>query len=160
MGESTDGGNKSGYEAAIAELRLIAGMPDANVTPEQNAEWSSAQKALDRFFRVPDTAPDACDLGSHTAAAAAWSEEPANTISGVIVGPLKLAVADLQPGAARNPCYIAAIDDLTDLESATKSTIAQSYTQPCDFSVVGYEVAYLDALFQEAVLTAPGECSA
>ena len=47
-------------------------------------------------------------------------------------GPLKQAVADLKPEAGKDPCYAAAIDDLTDLESATKSKIArEGHRPPC-----------------------------
>jgi len=159
LAESTGTGEKAKYSAAIAELRVIEHMPDAMISPRENAEWRAAQSALDRFFRVPQSAPYNFDCNTVTnKAAAAWREEPTNASSGVIIGPLKQAVADLEPGAGKDVCSAAAIDDLTDLESATKSQIAQSYRPPCDLTVIGFEIAYLDAFFSYSALTNPDEC--
>lgn len=162
IAESTSSGEKARYSAAIAELEVIEHMPDAMVSPRENAEWRAAQSALDSFFKVPQTAPYKveCDTVINKAAAAAWRKEPANASSGVIIGPLKRAVADLEPEAAKDPCYAAAIDDLTDLESATKSEIAQSFRPPCAPTVVFFEIAYLDAFFWPPAPTLQGECQA
>jgi hypothetical protein len=162
VAESTSSGEKAKYSAAIAELEVIEHMPDAMLSPRENAEWRAAQSALDRFFKVPHTAPYNvdCDTVINKAAAAAWGREPANVRSGVIIGPLKQAVADLEPEAGEDPCYAAAIDDLTDLESATKSEIAQSYRPPCDLTVVFFEIAYLDAFFMTSALTNQDVCQA
>jgi hypothetical protein len=159
MAESKDAGEKARYSAAIAELEVIEHMAPMG-SPQKNAEWRAAQSALDRFFKVSQTDPYNldCDAVISKAAAAAWEKEPANATSGVIVGPLKQAVADLEAEAGRDPCYAAAIDDLTDLESATRSEIAQSYRPPCELTVVGYEIAYLDAFFWTPALTRRGEC--
>jgi hypothetical protein len=160
MAESTDSGEKARYTVAMAELELIEHMPDAMVTARERAEWRAAQSALDRFFKVPQGAPYnlECDTVINKAAAAAWGKEPPNAIAGVIVGPLKQAVADLEPGAGTDACYAAAIDDLKDLESATKSEITGSYIPPCDLTVVGLKIAYLDAFFMSAAFVHTGEC--
>jgi hypothetical protein len=171
MAESTDAGEKAQYSAAIAQLEVIEHMPDAMVSGKENAKWRAAQSALDRFFKVPQTDPYnlECDAVINKAATAAWEREPANATSGVIVGPLKQAVVDLEPEAGRDACYSAAIDDLTDLVSATKSGIAHSYSPPCDLTVLGFEIAYLDGFFTlmstfhqafSPVLTHQGQCQA
>lgn len=160
--ESTDAGQKGKYHAAIAELEVIERMPAAMVSPQEDAEWRAEQTALDRFFKVPQSVPYAidCDTVIDKAAAAAWGKEPANASSGVIIGPLREAVAHLEPGAGKDPCYAAAIDDLTDLESATRSMIAQDYRPPCEFTVVGDEIYYLDEFFWTAALAHQNECQA
>lgn len=116
VGESTDRGKTAGYQAAIADLQLIDHMPSAMVTTKEARRWRAAQSALDRFFKVPKTAPYGsayeCSTGSSKAAAAAWAKEPNNTTSGVVVGPLERAAADLRSEAGRNPCFASAIDDL------------------------------------------------
>ena len=162
IAESTGSGEKARYSAAIAELQVIDHMPDAMISPRENAEWRAAQSALDHFFKVPQTAPYKveCDTVINKAAAAAWGKEPVDASSGVIIGPLKRAVADLEPEAGKDPCYAAAIDDLTNLESATKSEIAQSYRPPCDLTVVWFKIAYLDAFFMTPALENQGECQA
>lgn len=43
----------AGYAAAIAELRQLAGLPDAQQTPAQNAEYHHDIDALNRFFHTP-----------------------------------------------------------------------------------------------------------
>jgi len=168
MAESTDAMEKAKYSAAIAELEVIEHMPAADVTPQLTAEWRAAQSALDRFFKVPQSDPYNLPCGSaiSKAAAAAWEKEPAKAASGVIIGPLKLAVADLEPEAGGDACSGAAIDDLKDLESATKSEVAHGYSPPCELTVLGFEIAYLDAFFTPIslyqsftpVLTYQGEC--
>jgi len=162
IAESTDADEKAKYAPAIAELEVIEHMPDAMVSPQENAEWKAAQSALDRFFEVPQSAPykTECDTVIDKAAAADWGKDPANASSGVIIGPLKEAAADLEPRAGRDPCYAAAIDDLTDLESATKSAIAQDYKPPCEFTLVGDEIYYLDEFFWTAALGHQDECQA
>ena len=99
--ESTDADEKARYAAAIAGLEVIEHMPDAMVSPQENAEWGVAQSSLDRFFEVPQSAPYKIDCATAIGkpAAEAWGKEPANAGSGVIIGPLKEAVADLEPGA-------------------------------------------------------------
>jgi hypothetical protein len=159
IAESKGTGEKAKYSAAIAELEVIENMPDGTISPRESAEWGAAQSALDRFFKVPQTAPN--NIGCfviNKAAAAAWGKEPASASSGVIIGPLKQAVADLKPEAGRDPCYAAAIDDLTDLESATKSQITQCFRPPSDLTVVGIEIIYLDALFMTSPLANTDEC--
>ena len=132
------------------------------VSPQENAEWGVAQSSLDRFFEVPQSAPYKIDCATAIGkpAAEAWGKEPANAGSGVIIGPLKEAVADLEPGAGGDPCFAAAIDDLRISQSATKSVIAQDYRPPCDFTVVGDEICYLDEFFWTAALGYEGECQA
>jgi hypothetical protein len=169
VAESADASESAEYSGAIAQLEVMERMPDANVTAQENAEAGAAQSALDRFFKLPPIDPYNldCHTVSDKAAVVAWEQEPTYATSGVIVGPLKHLVADLEPEADKDPCYAAAIDDLMDLESATKSEIAHSYISPCDLTVLGFEIAYLDGFFalmspfQQGftwVLTNQGEC--
>ena len=164
IAESTDRGDKSGYEGAITQLQVIESIPDASVTPEESLRWSVAKSQLDHFFKAPQSAPYTynCDpiIGRAVPGAAEWNKEPANTTSGVDVGPLRQAIAALRPQARTNPCYAAAIDDLTALESASSTSIAQSYSPACTFTVVGFEILYLNALFQTGALTNPKACQA
>jgi hypothetical protein len=159
MAEAVDVSEKGEYAAAIADLDVIEDMPAAGVTSQLHAKWRAAQSALDRFFKVPQANPYNLNCaGGNKAAVAAWEKEPVNASSGVVVGLLKRAVADLEPEAGKDACDAAAIDDLRDLESATKSQIADSFRPPCDFRFVGFEISYLDAFFWAPVLAHQGEC--
>ena len=159
MAESTDAGEKAQYSAAIAQLETIGRMPDAMATDQESVEARAAQSALDGFFKVPQSAPYTFNCGTvvNKNAASAWGKEPAKANAGPIIASLRQAVADLEPEAGRNPCSAAAIDDLKDLESTTKSEIAQS-SRPCDPTVVGFEIAYLDAFFMTAAFVPKGQC--
>jgi hypothetical protein len=53
LGESTDGGDTSGYPAAISELIQLAFIPEMDVTPSQSAEGDADTDALDVFFGTP-----------------------------------------------------------------------------------------------------------
>lgn len=162
MAEAVDVSERTEYSTAISELEVIEHMPDADVTSQLYARWRSAQSAVDRFFKVPQVDPYnlPCDTVVNKAAVAAWEEEPANTNSGVLVDPLKRAVADLEPEAGKDACAAAAIDDLRDVESATKSEIANSFRPPCNLTVVWFEIAYLDAFFWAPALGNGGGCQA
>jgi hypothetical protein len=52
-GEVTDGGNTSGYLAAITALGELAALPDAQQTPAQNAAFHADIAALNTFFNTP-----------------------------------------------------------------------------------------------------------
>jgi hypothetical protein len=52
-GLSTDR-NTSGYAAAISELQSLTQLPDAMLTPAQDAEETMDQTALDTFFNTPN----------------------------------------------------------------------------------------------------------
>lgn len=49
-GQSTDGGDISGYAAAIKNLETLASLPSTGLSAGQQAEAQSALAALDRFF--------------------------------------------------------------------------------------------------------------
>jgi hypothetical protein len=53
LGASIDGGDTSGYAAAIFELTQIAYIPEMDVTPSQRAEFEADANALDNFFGTP-----------------------------------------------------------------------------------------------------------
>jgi hypothetical protein len=53
LGESVDGGNTSGYPAAISELTQLASIPEMDVTPVQSAEGDADTNSLDIFFATP-----------------------------------------------------------------------------------------------------------
>ena len=62
-GETTDGGDTSGYAAAAAELNDLASLPDTSETPAQMAQFQSDVQALDTFFATPGlyiTSPTTC----------------------------------------------------------------------------------------------------
>jgi len=153
-GGKTDMGNKSEYPAVIASIESIERLPDANVTPAQSAEFQSDQSFIDSFFNLQS--PPSCSPSTSTAtreAAAAWFTEPDNTISGVVVAPLRTAVGDLQLADTEDPsdtgCYPAAIDDLTALESATQDDIAASAAPEGNYANTpfGDEIGYLNRFF-------------
>jgi len=52
-GLSTDTGNTSGYQTAIAQLTELASIPITSLTPEQMAEGEALTAALDTFFNTP-----------------------------------------------------------------------------------------------------------
>jgi hypothetical protein len=53
LGEGIDGGDTSGYPAAIGELTQIASVPQMFGNPSQGAEFSTDTNALDIFFGTP-----------------------------------------------------------------------------------------------------------
>jgi hypothetical protein len=50
LGQRTDGGDTSGYPAAIFELIQLASIPETDVTPAQSAEADTDVSALSVFF--------------------------------------------------------------------------------------------------------------
>jgi hypothetical protein len=52
-GKSTDGGDTSGYAAAITHLKELVTLPDAQQTPAQNAAYHADINALNAFFKTP-----------------------------------------------------------------------------------------------------------
>jgi len=52
-GEATDGGDTSGYPAAIKDLKSLESLPDAQQTPAQGAEYRADIDALNKFFKTP-----------------------------------------------------------------------------------------------------------
>jgi hypothetical protein len=52
-GKSTDRGDTSGYPAAIAHLKELVSLPDAQQTPAQNAAYHADINALNAFFNTP-----------------------------------------------------------------------------------------------------------
>ena len=43
----------SGYTTAEAQLRQLASLPDAMLSPEQQSEYSQDMRALNQFFDTP-----------------------------------------------------------------------------------------------------------
>jgi hypothetical protein len=120
---------------------------------------------LAAFFDLPATAMDtACGSAFGTSAAAAWDREPANNTSGIIVGPLEQAAADLKQKINTNSCFPAVIADLESLESAKRAEVAASNLNLVTFDgsdLVGAEIAFLNGLFDEPeVMPANGDCCA
>jgi hypothetical protein len=155
-GESTDPGNRAGYAEAIAVLRDLMTLPDANVSPAQDAEANQWTAQLDAFFGTPAAARNSSCFENVTtqskAAATMWSQEPAGTSRGIVLGPLQSAVADLLKAPAGTPCYAAAIDDLQKLQTATPAQIAATSTssapQSLDTMLVLGRITYLNVFFQ------------
>jgi hypothetical protein len=159
MAEAAGAQERARYSAAIADLEVIEHMPAADVVPKLRTRWRTAQLALDRFFQVPLAAPYGreCSRASRTAVAA-WDQEPVSASTGVVIGPLKRAVTILEGQSGTNACAAAAMDDLKDLASATRSEIAHSYGPRCNVTALGFEIFYLDAFFFSARLTNPTDC--
>jgi hypothetical protein len=153
-GEQTDTGSTGGYAAAIARLQNYASLPDAMLTPAQSAEATADVDQLNTFFGVT-SAEDDCQLGGGTPAASAWATEPTGTSSGVDVAALQQAAAALGQQTGLDACP-AGVDDLKALESASAAQVAASAGSGNVPTVVGDEIAYLNALFQTNVLTSGG----
>jgi hypothetical protein len=154
-GAESDPGNRSRYPAVIAAIEDMERLPITSVTPAQSAEFQSDESLVDDFFRLGHS-PPSCGPDTSTAtapAAAAWFTEPHDTTSGVAVSPLKTAVADLQRAVTEDPsgsgCYPAAIDDLVDLESATRADIAASEAPGDNHADTSFgdEIGYLNQFF-------------
>ena len=153
-GEVTDTGNTSGYPAAIAAIENFETLPLTGSTPAQSARAAADLTKIDRFFHVPLL--KACGMASGAAgrtAATAWDTEPRGTSSGIAVGPLRRALADLARQLRTHPagtsCYPAATADLRNLESATKADIAASAAETTGrgYNLYGAEIAYLNYFF-------------
>jgi len=132
-GESTDSGNASRYDAAIAAIRDFESLPITGVTPELAARVNADTAEVNRFFGLhPTTGAAGCNASGPgmTSAGKAWSREPGNTSSGVLVSPLMQATTDLERGMTTDSgdrsCYPTAIADLGSMESASRSEIAES----------------------------------
>jgi hypothetical protein len=153
-GEVTDTGNTSGYPAVIAAIENFETLPLTDNTPAQQARGAADLTKIDRFFRVPVLT--ACGVASGAAgraAAAAWDTEPRGISSGIVVGPLRRALADLAQQVKTHPagtsCYPAATADLRNLESATRADIAASAVETTGrgYNLYGAEIAYLNYFF-------------
>jgi hypothetical protein len=156
-GQSADPGNKSGYAAAIAAIENFENLPLTSVTPAEDAEGQADFKVVNTFFDLPvSTYVPSCSDDPGSPAATAWSDEPANTTSGLLLVPLERAAANLEQGVSTNSCFPAAIADLQSLESATRGDILASSAETSGrgFNLYGAEIAYLSDLFGTDVLTA------
>jgi hypothetical protein len=156
-GESTDSGSKSGYAAAIAAIEDFEKLPITSVTPSEDAEGNADFQVVNTFFDLPGaTDVPSCTNDPGSPAAAAWSSEPANTTSGILLGPLERAVSNLEPRINTNSCFPAAIADLQSLESATRADIVASSAETTGrgSNLYGAEITYLNVLFGTDVLTA------
>jgi hypothetical protein len=156
QGQAADPGNRSGYTRAIAAIEDFERLPITSVTPSQDAEATADVNEVNTFFGLPTTGTvPSCGVLSDGAAVAAWSSEPPDTTSGILVAPLQRAVSDLRSGAGSNPCTPAAIADLENLESATAADIAASAGETTGGtpSLFGAGIAFLNDFFQSPVLT-------
>jgi hypothetical protein len=154
-------GNTSGYGAAIAAIIDFATIPITSVTQAENAQIKTDLAEVNKFFGLPRSTWNGECISSGSgvdAAASAWATEPSGTSHGTRARPLKAAVSDLSRGfhtdTGDRSCYPAAIADLKNLESATKSEIAAS-SQNTSFDaytpagLVGAEIVYLNGFFSE-----------
>jgi hypothetical protein len=163
-GESTHTGDTSGYAAAIAAIKDYETLPDTDFTDADAVEARRDSAVILPFFGLTGSDQSLsggnCNVSWPTAIAAtkAWVTEPANTSSGIIVGPLQEAVTYLQQGLTTDSCdksdYPAAIADLQNLESASSADIAASSgLVPSGayviHTLIGDEIAYLDEFFQQ-----------
>ena len=156
VGETSDPGNRAGYADAIAVLKDLETLPDANVSPAQVGEYDRWTAELDNFFDTPaSTRSQSCVenvTAQSRAAALMWSQEPAGTSSGVDLSPLQEALGDLKEAAAGTPCYAAAITDLQGLETATAAEVAATavFTAPQSEAtmLIGGRIDYLNLFFQ------------
>jgi hypothetical protein len=130
-GEITDAGRKAGYDVAVAAIKGLERIPLTSATRAQRARAAADLSKLDAFFHV--RLLTTCGVASGPAARAAaraWNSEPHDSTSGIIVAPLRRALADLDRQRAMQradtSCYPAAIADLRNLESATRADIAAS----------------------------------
>jgi hypothetical protein len=153
-GEQTDTGSTGGYAGAIASLQNYASLPDAMLTPAQSADATANVSQLNTFFGVT-SAEDDCQLGAGTPAASAWGTEPTGTSAGVDVAGLQQSGAALEQQTGLDACP-AGVDDLKALESASPAQIADSSGSGNVPTIVGDEIAYLNALFQTDVLSSGG----
>jgi hypothetical protein len=153
-GEVTDGGSKARYRAAIAAIHGFESLPLTDTTPAQRRRADADVSKLDRFFHIPVLTM--CGVASGPAARAAaraWETEPDDSTSGIAVGPLRSALADLSRQLKLHPagtsCYPAAMADLRNLESATTADIAASAVEFTGGggTVYGADIAYLNDFF-------------
>jgi hypothetical protein len=168
VGQSSDRGHTSDYDAVIAAITNLEALPITSVTPREDAQGNADIAKVNRFFAVPkDTLEASCNASGPglTLATKAWRLQPANISSGVHVRSLKSAITDLQHGLitdSHNSCYPAAIEDLHSLESATRPEIVASTTATPGggyevTNIYGDEIAYINVFFGSSgqlVLTA------
>src|SRR5215472_10463473 len=84
-GEVTDTGNKTEYQAAIADIYGVESVPLTDTTPAQRRRGAADISKLDRFFHIPPRFP-MCGVASGPAAraaAVAWETEPNDSTSGI-----------------------------------------------------------------------------
>lgn len=158
-GRHSRAGHRSDYGAVIAAITGFAAIPITGVTSAESARARTDVARVDRFFGLRHNPWEKGCLTSGLGiqgAARAWQEEPTGISSGILIAPLQNAAADLTAGLKTDhgdrSCYPAAIEDLENLESATKSEVVRSSRSWSfgDHSAtvsVSAEIAYLHGFF-------------
>jgi hypothetical protein len=158
------GGNTSGYAKAIATLNNFESIPITSETTAQMAASHRDWSMLNVFFDVGTSQAkillDDVPSGSlFRDARISYGDEPAGLHSGVNLRLLRAAVIDLRSEASdegpRAVLYVAAIADLTNLESASAATIATSGGSL--LNPIRQDVYYLNTLFESQRLDGPGD---
>lgn len=158
------GGNTGGYAHAIATLERFENIP---ITSETTTEMSDSHRdwsALNTFFDVGalqarvllDDAPSGSLFRQ---ALISYGDEPAGIHNGVNRRLLEAAVADLRRESSdegpRGVLYVAAIADLTNLESASAKTVVTSSANL--LNPYRQDIVYLNALFETQRLMGAGD---
>jgi hypothetical protein len=148
-GEMTDTGKTSRYPQVIAVIKSLESLPLTDNTHAQIRRGRVDLGKISRFFHVRHLGSCAVSSGmAGRAAAAQWSREPSNAVSGVAVRPLLRALADLTEQVRAHPpgtsCYPAAIADLNNLKSATMADIAATRAH---WTAYAADIAYLNVFF-------------
>jgi hypothetical protein len=146
-GEISDAGSTSDYGAAVTAIKRFESMPITGVTPAISDQETAQIATINTFFGLPPTPwPGECESSGPgvRAAATAWGSEPAQSGTGVVVAPLAKAVNDLRRGLTTDrgdtSCYPAAIIDIQNLESATRTDLSREVPY-------GDEIGYLNQFF-------------
>jgi hypothetical protein len=156
------GGDTSGYARAIATLQDFESIPITSETTAQMNESHRDCATLNAFFDVGTSEASILlkDVPSGSLfrqARISYGDEPAGLHDGVNLRLLKAAVVDLQgetsDEGSRAILYVAAIADLTNLESATATTIAASGDNL--LNPYRQDVYYLNTLFETQRLSGP-----
>jgi hypothetical protein len=158
------GGNTSGYAQAIATLDNFEAIPITSETTTQMTDSHRDWSKLNAFFEVgareAKVLLDKVPSGSlFRQARISYDDEPSGLHSGVNLRLLKAAVLDLRREAGvertRAVLYVAAIADLTNLQSASAPTIATSGGNLLD--PYRQDIDYLNVLFETERLNGPGD---
>ncbi len=153
-------GDTTGYASAIATIRDFEDIPLTSESPSQMKDARRDWSRLNAFFKIgPAQAAVLMDDGPlgayYDMARKAFRGEPQRNRDGVDSTLLKLAVSDLQDEELKQPTrvvvYVAAIDDLENLEGASASEIASS-ASGLD-NPYGQDILYLNVFFKTTRLT-------
>jgi hypothetical protein len=158
------GGDTSGYARAIAILDNFEAIPITSETTTQmtdsHRDWSKLNDFFEVGAREAKVLLDEAPSGSlFRQARISYGDEPAGLHRGINVRLLRAAVVDLRREASvqhtHAVLYVAAIADLTNLQSASATTIATSGGNLLD--PYRQDIDYLNVLFETERLNGPGD---